>query len=200
MGSIFSLKKQSSAASPVLLCSSDSTLEDEYEGEHGRVVRLFHATSPGDAEKIIAGGKILRGSEGSFGDGLYFAETEIIAKQKAPHNGAIVDAFVALGRSLICRDPRLGMDYDALTCGHRCESVKGLEGISPPEYVVYNWAQVCIREIRIGDASKWISGEIYIGLGPDDFLNSKKMIEERGKKFSYEQPYVERLDEGKVIS
>lgn len=71
-------------------------------------MRLFHADH---AEKMIQKGKILRGSDGLFGGGIYFAESEDIASRKARNHRAMMDAFVALGRTLVSRKSRFGMDY-----------------------------------------------------------------------------------------
>ena len=57
----------------------------EVEGYKNRTIRLYHVTSPDSAKAIVNSYKMLRGSTGLFGGGIYFAETEAIASHKA-HN------------------------------------------------------------------------------------------------------------------
>lgn len=175
----------SSQGSNIAFASQGGTLSvsiglgNEYEGYEGRIERLFHATSPESAEMIISEGKMLRGTTGLFGGGIYFAESEGIAIHKAHFNGAIIDAFVNIGRSLICRQSRPGMTYSALTGGYNCSSVKGVGCVTNPEYVVYNWAQVFIREVRIRGKIAWTSGIAHIGLRAHHVQEAKSRIDNR---------------------
>jgi hypothetical protein len=85
-----------------------------------------------------------------FGGGIYFATTREIAFSKAHSAGAVVEAEVMLGYSLVCRNAMPHMTYTQLKAVYGCDSVKGQDCVSNPEYVVYNWAQVTISAVQIG--------------------------------------------------
>lgn len=119
----------------------------EVEGFKRRVITLYHITSPDSAKSIVNSKKMLRGTVGMFGGGIYFAETIAIANCKAHHSGAIVTADVNLGFSLICRQAEPNLNYGILHFTYGCNSVKG--AITYTEYVVYNWGQVVIKNITI---------------------------------------------------
>ena len=86
----------------------------EVEGFKARVVILYHVTSPESAKSIVNSKKMLRGSQGMFGGGIYFAETIEIANRKAQYSGATITAEVVLGFSLICRNANYEMNYQKL--------------------------------------------------------------------------------------
>ena len=129
-----------------------------YEGFPGRVVRMYHGTSPDSARAIISNGRILRGPKGMLGPAIYFADTADSAVHKSEHRGAVVDAFVYLGVSLIVRRARYHMTYTAVKTVYHCDSVKAEDVVSRPEYAVYNWAQVCVREIQVNGLVEYTSG------------------------------------------
>lgn len=121
------------------------------EGFKGRVITLFHVTCPDKAKEIAQSGKMIRGVKGMFGGGIYFALSTEIADHKAKNKGAVIEAGVLLGYSLICKKPMKIMTYALLSSRYGCNSVKGDGCVSNPEYVVYNCAQVSIKVIRIED-------------------------------------------------
>jgi hypothetical protein len=84
-----------------------------------------------------------------FGGGIYFATTREIAFNKAHSTGAVVEAEVMLGYSLVCRKAMPHMTFTQLKAVNGCDSVKGEGCVSDPEYVVYNWAQVTISDAQI---------------------------------------------------
>lgn len=66
---------------------------------HGdKVMRLYHVTDQDAAKKIWMSKKMLRGSQGMFGGGIYFAESIEVAKYKALHQGYVVIADVFIGK------------------------------------------------------------------------------------------------------
>lgn len=148
-----------------------------YEGFPGRVVRMYHVTSPDSARAIISSGRILRGSEGLLGPAIYFADTLESANHKSNSDGAVVDAFVYLGTSLVVMRARYHMTYTAVKNVYNCDSVKAEDVVSKPEYAVYNWAQVCIRQITINGAVAYNSGKGHIGLSENDILTAKSYME-----------------------
>lgn len=101
----------------------------------------------------------MRGSQGLIGGGIYFAETPAIADHKAIHKGALIEAFVYVGKSLVVKEAKKDMKCTKLKSIYDCDSVRAESVVSQPEYAVYNWAQVCIRKIKIGSVVKYHSGE-----------------------------------------
>jgi len=93
-----------------------------------------------------------------LGPAIYFADTADSAVHKSEHQGAVVDAFVYLGVSLIVCRARYHMTYTAVKTVYHCDSVKAEDVVSRPEYAVYNWAQVCIREIQVNGLVEYTSG------------------------------------------
>ena len=124
---------------------------NEIEGYRGRTKTLYHVTSPVAAKLIIESKKMLRGSSGLFGGGIYFAETIEIANGKAHYHGATIKAKVVLGFSLICRTSRSELTYQLIHDQYGCNSTKGVGIVSNPEYVVYSWGQVFIKKVCIGE-------------------------------------------------
>ena len=133
------------------------TQEKQYEGSNGRVIRLVQQTFP-DALNLSEG-EFLRFSEGPYGKGLYFSKADTCPDNNTPFKKLTIDAFVALGRSLVRSKECRGMDYDALVNGHKCASVKGERRECKTEYVVYHKDQVYIREVRFAGGVLWTSGE-----------------------------------------
>ena len=132
--------------------SNEAVLRSKYEveGYKDRIVLLYHVTSAEAAKAIVNLGKMLRGSSGMFGGGIYFASTRDTASHKAHYTGATIEADVLLGYSLVCRQAMYNMTHRVLCKTYGCNSVKGDGCVSNPEYVVYNWAQVSLRTVTIG--------------------------------------------------
>jgi hypothetical protein len=105
---------------------------------------LYHQTSPAKAREILRQGTMLRGQDGIIGGGIYFAVTEEDTHFKATHRGAILTAWVRLGRV-----KRISSHHSSH--GHTTFSSLQNEGFDSvyttflrtgPEYVVYNYDQV----------------------------------------------------------
>jgi len=131
--------------------------ENQYEGENDRVIRLVQETLPEAAN--LSEGELLKYSEGSYGRGLYFTKPDTSLVSNKPLKGLTIDAFVAVGRSLIRTKECKGMDYCALVESHKCASVKGMHSGAKTEYVVYHKDQVYIREVRLAGTVFWNSGK-----------------------------------------
>lgn len=57
--------------------------------EPEQIMRLYHFTSPSAALEILKNKKMLRGSSGMHGGGIYFAEILMQANRKAQNTGPI---------------------------------------------------------------------------------------------------------------
>lgn len=121
-----------------------SSISADIKGYPGRAKFLYHATSIEAALAITSSGRMYRGSSGMFGGGIYFARTKKVANHKSRANGAIIEAYVTIGVSLICRYSRPHMNYRTLKYTYDCDSVKAIGCVTKKEYVVYNWSQVYV--------------------------------------------------------
>lgn len=136
-----------------------------YDGSPGRILRLYLSISSDIVPGLIEGRDRLNYSDGLWGHGLYF--TENCAEIGA--NTAVVDAFVSVGQSLVCKMPVPNMTYRTLTQGYGCESVLGVLPIQRhAEYVVYSRSQVWVREIRVGSEVQF-----WTGVQPGDMETAK---------------------------
>ena len=118
-------------------------------------LKLYHMTDKNAAEAIAKSGKMLRGSNGWFGGGIYFARTKAKCTSKA-HNGHadpyFIYAKVKMGTALMLDTKahggvgRQGITHTALK-NRGCNSVLAYNIASGNEYVVYNWARVKIISI-----------------------------------------------------
>jgi len=91
---------------------------------------------------------MIRGKQGMFGGGIYFAESPQVAQHKALHKGKLLTCKVFVGKefTLNAYDPKYAnvtfkdlqkMGYDSVY------APKG-SGVGEAEIVVYNYDQVCI--------------------------------------------------------
>ena len=78
-----------------------------YDGFPGKPLCLYHVTDADSARKIVNINKMLRGSEGMYGGGIYFAEGVEQAYRKAHRTGAHIMAIVEVGRSVHLEVPGL---------------------------------------------------------------------------------------------
>ena len=115
----------------------------ETEGLPGRQMQLFHMTSEDKCRAIVASNKMLPGSRGMFGAGIYFCDKARDCLGKAHSTGVTLRCLVQLGRSLICKaaDSSLSM---AKVRRVGCTSIKAPGGyaVSRTEYAVYEPWQV----------------------------------------------------------
>ena len=115
-----------------------------YEGESDRVLRLYLSTTPEIVQSLLQGLPYPPTVNGSYGtSGLYFTE------KSNDNYTAVIDAFVLVGRSKVTSTPLSAATYDIVTKEYGCDSIKGISGEQGTVYVVYNWSQVLIIEIRV---------------------------------------------------
>lgn len=111
----------------------------------GSKLLLYHQTSPDAAEAILETQKMMRGSKGVVGGGIYFAESPGDTHHKAQGRGVMLAAKVSVGRVKVLN---VGPDKDyTFTSLHQ----EGFDSVlvrmrSGPEWVVYNYDQV--QEVR----------------------------------------------------
>ena len=102
---------------------------------------LYHQTDPAAANAILRSGKMMRGSAGLAGAGIYFATSKQDTNHKAHQRGAYLECRVQVGKVKTVSangDP-------SITC--RSLRREGYDSVLIPrqnghEYVVYDWAQV----------------------------------------------------------
>jgi len=111
----------------------------EVDGKPGRTMLLYHMTTQEAAESIVKGG-FMPSKKGMFGPLVYFAGSESDCIGKAQHgkySGAVLEATVQLGRSLVCTKARPDMNAAELKkC--LCNSVNGTQpAVSRDEFGVF---------------------------------------------------------------
>ena len=107
------------------------------------VKTLYHATGRKAADSILTSQKMLRGSSGSVGGGIYFAKDRPTAerKQLRKSDGTFcLKADVKLGHSKVLDRTDSSITYDSLL-KDGFDSVH-LTALNGSEWVVYNWDQV----------------------------------------------------------
>jgi hypothetical protein len=112
-------------------------------------MHLFHMTSEENGRAIVASGKMLPGSKGMFGAGIYFCDNPADCVGKAHSTGVTLRCLVRVGRSLICEraDSTLCM---AKVRERGCTSVKAPGGyaVRRDEYAVFEPWQVQRIEVQ----------------------------------------------------
>eukprot|EP01083_Nonionella_stella_P249348 862325_1 len=113
---------------------------------HGpdKIMTLYHVTSNEAGRKIKASNKMIRGSQGMFGGGIYFAETPQSAQYKAEHgknNGTLVTCKVYVGNEFRVEDATGGkLTFTELyNKGYDSVWAPNGSGKGQCERVVYNW-------------------------------------------------------------
>ena len=113
-------------------------------------ITLYHLTSISAGKAIKKSGKMLRGSKGWFGGGIYFAKSIAICARKSK-NGTecVIKAEVNMGTALL---------IDANTCKTTytytklkemgCDSVIATGINTGDEFVVFNYDQVKILSVK----------------------------------------------------
>eukprot|EP01084_Bolivina_argentea_P088048 158962_1 len=116
-----------------------------------QILTLYHVTDKKAADAISKSGRMIRGSNGMFGGGIYFAESINSAKYKSEHKGGwVIEARVLVGKTFIAKDASVGkFDFNKLQ-SKQCDSVHAPNGSGKgaSERVVYNWDQVCIVSVK----------------------------------------------------
>ena len=106
----------------------------------GNTRYLFHVTDAASASSILSSQRMLRGSGGLAGGGIYFAETEQLARQKAQNQGVCLRARVKLGAQRTLTSSDSSITFSSLfNSGY--DSVR-LTFRNGDEFVVYNFDQV----------------------------------------------------------
>lgn len=149
------------AASP---CCAERCVVRQARLQNGMCRKLYHQTSKTTAQRIyVAGGKMVRGSGGVAGGGIYFAEsareTEWKWEAKDPSEPVVLECEVRVGTvKEVGRDGDRGItfaslaseDLDSVLCDRgKCE-VEGPHKGKPSgnEVIVYSWDQVrVLREV-----------------------------------------------------
>ena len=123
--------------------STDGTPSRKDRLSKGQSKTLYHQTSRNVAKKIINSQRMIRGSNGIVGGGIYFAVSPADTDRKAHNNGVTLKCRVRLGKikkietstqsdSDITHTNLLSSGYDSVLVTYT----------SGNEHVVYNWDQV----------------------------------------------------------
>jgi hypothetical protein len=109
-----------------------------------KTLTLYHCTDTESAYLILADQRFIRGSDGYFGGGMYYAESVQDAERKAHKKGVVLSAEVRVGKALVC-DQQYKGDYQSLKA-LGCNSIKGT-CLNGTEWVVFNNGR--IRGIKV---------------------------------------------------
>eukprot|EP01083_Nonionella_stella_P021002 58240_1 len=118
---------------------------------HGKEIkRLYHITGAQAAQAINKSKRMIRGKDGMFGGGIYFAESKEDAQHKSENKGGwLITAKVFTGEAMVLNHGNAGKyDFNSL-------SAKGFDSIyapkgggkGKPEWCVYNWDQVLVVKV-----------------------------------------------------
>ena len=108
---------------------------------NGPTRTLYHQTDAASATAIQDSQKFKRGSDGSAGGGIYFAESASATNAKAHNHGVVLAATVQLGRIKTMSHPDSGITFSSLN-SEGFDSVRVTCFNSGDEFVVYNYDQV----------------------------------------------------------
>ncbi len=130
---------------PTYPTPSKKQIEDQkYRLKYGENKILYHQTSPEAAKEIVESGKMLRGSHGLAGGGIYFATTPSHTEHKALYKGVILECDVSLGRTYTT-----GFNGDSSLSYRKLLHMDpiGYDSVIIPrengeEYVIYNHKQI----------------------------------------------------------
>ena len=109
---------------------------------------LYHQTDEGGATGIRNDSSMRCSSKGAYGPAIYFADSAEATDRKAHNTGWIIKARVRMGKALVCRSGRSGLQERDLA-DHGCESVYAPTGPQggKSEYAVFDSSKVDIIEI-----------------------------------------------------
>eukprot|EP00405_Crypthecodinium_cohnii_P033453 CAMPEP_0206533446 /NCGR_PEP_ID=MMETSP0325_2-20121206/4965_1 /ASSEMBLY_ACC=CAM_ASM_000347 /TAXON_ID=2866 /ORGANISM="Crypthecodinium cohnii, Strain Seligo" /LENGTH=175 /DNA_ID=CAMNT_0054030081 /DNA_START=143 /DNA_END=670 /DNA_ORIENTATION=+ len=107
----------------------------------GPTMLLYHQTSAENARKILSSQRLLRGSQGLAGGGIYFAASAAETAHKAQAKGVILQARVRLGKRMEVQESAVKTTYRSLL-DQGYDSVFITRRKTGLEYVVYNYDQV----------------------------------------------------------
>ena len=116
-----------------------------------KILTLYHVTDKKAANAIAKSGKMIRGKDGMFGGGIYFAESVESANYKSEHKGGwVITARVLVGKEHVVKGASAGkFDYQKLqSMGFDSIHAPNGSGGGKSERVVYNYDQVCIVSVK----------------------------------------------------
>ena len=118
------------------------------KGKSMGTLTLYHITDKAAAKAIKKSGKMLRGSQGAYGAGIYFAESPKACMGKAHNHGWLIKARVKMGKAKVVSQ----------TGDHSHSELKkaGFDSVYAPtgprggdaEYVVFNHSQVTVVSVE----------------------------------------------------
>jgi hypothetical protein len=112
--------------------------------------RLYHATSKVNGDSIKSSGVMRCGEKGMFGAGIYFADSEQLARHKSQFDGNVGDAIVVadvdMGTSLEALRPNSSLNQYYIS-PHGCQSVHGHVPGRGEEFIVYESSRVTIIDV-----------------------------------------------------
>ena len=137
------------------------------KGNKDDIMILYHVTNAESGRLIKESNKMIRGQQGMFGGGIYFAETAQDANYKAEHRGALVTCRVYVGKCLKVKDANAGKFTFTSLYKKGYDSVWAPNGAGngKPERVVFNWDQVVVISVDKYDANgvmnQWQKSQNY---------------------------------------
>ena len=109
-------------------------------------VWLYHQTDPDAATAILASQRMLRGSSGLVGGGIYFADSRNATQLKAHAKGWVIEARVVLGKQLVVQHQLFGLTGSEVAArGYDSVRVDGRK--SGVEYVIYDWKKASLLSV-----------------------------------------------------
>ena len=174
----------------------NSSTQFQTEGSSGRKLKLYHCTDQSSACLILADKRFIRGQNGFFGGGIYFAENSEDAKRKANKNGVVLSAEVEVGKSLV-GDCKLNIDFQTIQ-KYGCDSLKGtcLKG---NEWVVYNNTQTRNIEVLEGMSPSRCTDSECARYGKDHYGDCGKVCERNFCKMFRKKHRAHCKDDNKKI-
>jgi hypothetical protein len=127
---------------------ADIAIRRIYPVEYMGQVELYHATHGSAAWNIVKSQNMMRGWQGNFGGGIYFAATADIARQRAVNSRTVLKATVNLDIVLIVEGAVNDFRPECLK-KIGCGGLKGMPAPGMPwEFVVYeSWRVTDIKKL-----------------------------------------------------
>jgi hypothetical protein len=139
----------SSSSSRRQITSSSSSSSSTTKKRIGKIT-LYHVTSLDSGRKIKRCGKMLRGSSGWFGGGIYFASSVSSCLRKTRNgDSCVIKAVVDMGTALVINASSNSTKYSySKLQSMGCNSVLARGINTGDEYVVFNYSQVKILSVK----------------------------------------------------
>ena len=118
------------------------------KGKSMGTVTLYHMTDEPAAKAIKKSGKMLRGSQGAYGAGIYFADSPKACERKAHSHGWLIKARVKMGKAKVVSQNGDHWHGDLKKAGF--DSVYAPVGPrgGGAEYVVFDYSQVTVVSVE----------------------------------------------------